>query len=281
MELSIIIPIRDEEESIKPLYFELKDVLDSLTLTYEIIFVENCSTDSSVIEIEAIKLLDKNVWLFSTKGKGGKSEALMVGFKRAAGKYIMTMDGDLQDVPGEIPKFLNKIKDYDMVTGWKQKRKDPTNKLIASKIANKVTNLIARTKVHDMNCGFKLYRRKVIKDLDLKKGFHRYIPMLLTSKGYKIGEVKVKHRKRKYGKSKYGVSRLFRGFYDLIRVLMITKKSFFIYLWVGAFVTILNIFLLWLLIDKFHIPTIISSSLVVGGIFFLKFWIYKITGFTK
>ena len=281
MDISIIIPVRDEEESIASLYLELEKVMSNIGLSYEIIFVDDGSTDSSVREIKAIKLLDKNIWLFSTKEVKGKSQALMIGFKGAAGKWIITMDGDLQDVPSEIPKFLQVIKDYDMVTGWKQNRKDPKNKLIASKIANKVINLIAQTKVHDMNCGFKIYRRKVVKDLELKKGFHRFIPMILKSKGYKVGEVKIKHRKRKYGKSKYGFTRLFTSFYDLIRVLAVIRKNFFSYLWIGAFVTLLNIFLLWLLIDKFYIPTIISSSLVILGIFFFKFWLYKKTGFTK
>jgi len=169
---------------------------------------------------------ESNFKLIQLHRNYGKSAALAEGFKLAEGDYIITMDADLQDDPKEIPKLISKLEEgYDLVTGWKKTRKDPWTKRFPSKIANFVTGLITGVKVHDMNCGLKIYRRAVVKSIDIYGGRHRYIPALAGQKRFRIAEIPVQHHKRQYGVTKYGGSRLFHGFFDLITILFLNRYT--------------------------------------------------------
>nr|MCK4930353.1 glycosyltransferase family 2 protein [Nanoarchaeota archaeon] len=217
MNISIVIPVYNEEKNIIILYKLLKSVLSKYQ--YEMIFVDDGSVDNTSSVIKDISKKDKKVKLISFQRNYGKSDALSAGFDNAKGDIIITLDGDLQDNPKEIPRFIEKLNQgYDLVVGWKFKRKDPLTKIIPSKFFNLLTSFLTKVKIHDMNCGFKAYKKKVIENINVYGELHRYIPALAFWKGYKIGEIKVKHHPRRYGKSKYGVSRLFKGFMDLITV---------------------------------------------------------------
>lgn len=213
--ISIIIPVYNEQDSVKPLYEQLISVLSKLE-NYEIIFVDDGSTDATIERIKEIN--DRNVRAVQFRRNFGKAAALSCGFSNAKGDIIITMDGDLQDDPKEIPRFLEELKKYDMISGWKFKRHDPINKIIPSKLFNWLSIMITGINIHDSNCGFKAYRSYVIKDISLYGELHRYIPALVYWKGYSVGEIKVEHRARMYGKSKYGAERLIKGFLDLITV---------------------------------------------------------------
>jgi len=222
-ELSIIVPVFNEEESVVPLYQKLLSTLEKLGKTYEIIFIDDGSSDQTFAKLEKIKKNNKEIKIIQLQGNFGKASALQAGFDKAKGEYLITMDGDLQDDPREIPKFLKKIDSgHDLVCGWKYKRKDPLEKVVFSKIANFLTRKTTGAKVHDMNCGFKAYRKSVVDNLNLYGEMHRFIPTLAAKKGFKVGEIKVIHHPRKYGKSKYGASRLLRGFFDFITVVFLT-----------------------------------------------------------
>ncbi len=223
IEISVVIPAYNEEKSIKILYQELTNVLKKINQGYEIIFVDDGSTDETFKQINQMHASDKKIKCVRLRKNFGKATALQAGFDHAQGEYLITLDGDLQDDPQEIPQFLKKIKnDDDLVCGWKYKRKDSPAKIIFSKIANFITQKTTGVKIHDMNCGFKAYKRVVIKNLSLYGEMHRYVPALVAQKGFKVGEIKINHRPRKYGKSKYGWGRLLRGFFDFITVIFLT-----------------------------------------------------------
>lgn len=215
--LSIVIPTYNEERNITVLYKELKSVLNKYP--HEIIFVDDGSVDNTFNILKTISEKDRKVKLISFQRNYGKSAALSAGFNNTKGNVIITLDADLQDDPKEIPRFIGKLKQgYDLVVGWKFKRKDPPTKTIPSKFFNILTSVLTKVKIHDINCGFKAYRRDVIKNINIYGELHRYIPVLAFWKGYKVGEIKVEHHPRRYGKSKYGATRLFKGFVDLITV---------------------------------------------------------------
>ena len=217
MNISIVIPVYNEEKNIIILYKLLKSVLSKYQ--YEMIFVDDGSVDNTSSVIKDISKKDKKVKLISFQRNYGKSDALSAGFDNAKGDIIITLDGDLQDNPKEIPRFIEKLNQgYDLVVGWKFKRKDPLTKIIPSKFFNLLTSFLTKVKIHDMNCGFKAYKKEVIKNINVYGELHRYIPAMAFWRGYKIGEIKVKHYPRRYGKSKYGVNRLFKGLMDLITV---------------------------------------------------------------
>ncbi len=221
--LSVIIPVYNEEESIKALCQELLPVLRSLKKTYEIIFVDDGSGDRTIIRLMEIRKGNKDIKIVQLQGNFGKASALQAGFDQARGEYLVTLDGDLQDDPKEIPKFLKKIRNgYDLVCGWKYKRKDSLEKIIFSKVANFFTRKATGVKIHDMNCGFKIYKRAVVESFSLYGEMHRYVPALVARKGFKVGEIKVDHHPRKYGRSKYSLGRLLRGFFDFITVVFLT-----------------------------------------------------------
>ena len=223
-ELSIIIPLFNEEKSISSLYRELKSTLKSFGKSYEIIFIDDGSSDNSWTVLEKLHGKDKDIKGIQFRKNSGKAAALSAGFKYAQGKVIVTMDADLQDDSGEIPKFIKKLDEgYDLVSGWRFERQDPISKTLPSKIFNYLTSRLTRIRIHDFNCGFKACRKEVIKDIELYGELHRYIPVLAHWKGYKVGEMKVKHHPRAHGKSKYGMVRLFRGFTDLLTVTFLTR----------------------------------------------------------
>jgi len=224
-DLSIIIPACNEEENLVELYKRLRSVLSKLDLKYEVIFVDDGSSDNTFSKIKSIQ--DNRIRLIRFQRNYGKAAALSCGFRKSRGEFVITMDGDLQDDPKEIPRFLEKLKEFDMVSGWKSKRRDPISKQLPSKIFNSLTRCITGVKINDFNCGYKGYRSDVVKNISLYGELHRYIPVLAYWKGYTIGEIDVEHHPRVHGKSKYGFERLLRGFLDLITVmfLMLYKKK--------------------------------------------------------
>ncbi len=221
MKLSFIIPVYNEQDSLKQLYSEILENLNNND--YEIIFIDDGSDDDSYNIMKDLASSDKKVKIIRFRRNFGKSAGLYVGFEKATGDIVFTLDADLQDNPKEIPNFIDKIEEgYDLVTGWKQKRKDPINKTWPSKLFNKVTSKIFGLKLHDYNCGFKAFKKEVIKELDIYGEMHRYIPALAQAKGFKVAEITVAHRKRKFGKTKFGAERYLRGFLDLLTVKLIT-----------------------------------------------------------
>lgn len=223
--ISIVIPVFNEAENIKLLYEEIVSVLEILEKDFEIIFVNDGSRDVSQQEMENLFQKDpKRIRGIQFRNHFGKAAALHAGFQLAKGNTIVTMDGDLQDDPRELPKLLVKFNEgYDMVSGWKHKRKDSFVKNNTSKIFNAFTNLISKVKLHDFNCGFKAYKAEVAKGVNLYGELHRYIPVIVASQGYSVGEVEVEHRKRVNGHSKYNGFRFIHGFLDLFTVLFITR----------------------------------------------------------
>lgn len=217
-DISIVIPVYNEEENIGELYAKLSDVLHTITENYEIIFVDDGSTDNTFKVFRTLYKHDGFLKVIRFRRNFGKTAALSAGFKLAEGNIIITMDGDLQDDPLEIPHFIEKLEEYDLIVGWKFNRKDPITKKIPSKIFNKLTAMLSGLNLHDFDCGFKAYRKEVVKNLNIYGELHRYIPALVHWRGYRVGEIKVKHHARKFGKTKYGVARLVKGFLDLITV---------------------------------------------------------------
>ncbi|MFZ2970799.1 MAG: glycosyltransferase family 2 protein [Minisyncoccia bacterium] len=224
-DISIVIPAYDEAENLPVLYEEISQVMKTIAQRYEIIIVNDGSADKTEESIRNLCEKDRDHVLgINFKSNFGKATALKAGFQVAQGDIIITMDADLQDDPKEIPNFIAKIKEgYDLVSGWKRNRKDSFIKNTTSVLFNSVTCFVSRVKLHDINCGFKAYRSEVAKRLDLYGQLHRYIPVMVRNMRYKITEIPVHHRKRKFGKSKYGPIRFINGFLDLLTVMMLTK----------------------------------------------------------
>lgn len=222
--LSLVIPVYNEVESLEELYKKIKKVFDRENISYEIIFVDDGSRDGSPDVEEKTASQDKKVRVVQLNRNYGKAAALTVGFEVARGKYIATMDADLQDEPGEIPEMLRMLQEgYDLVSGWKRKRRDPLTKVLPSRIFNAVTSLFTGVRIHDFNCGLKVYRAEIAKALNIYGGLYRYIPAIVHLMGYRVGEKEVVHHPRKYGRSKYGGRRLYHGFWDLITLLFLSK----------------------------------------------------------
>ena len=224
-EISIIIPAYNEAENLPLLCKEISNVMKNITDDYEIIIINDGSNDQTQEVIEKLFQENKNyIKGIQFRSNFGKASALKAGFSEASGKIIFTMDADLQDDPREIPNFIAKINEgYGLVSGWKQNRQDSFIKNNSSKFFNFVTSLFSKIKLHDFNCGFKAYQSEVAKGLDLYGQLHRYIPVIAGNNGYKITEIPIHHRKRKFGKSKYGPVRFLNGFLDLLTVLVLTK----------------------------------------------------------
>jgi len=222
-DISVLIPVYNEQDSIKTLYSELKENLNEL-YSWEVLFLNDGSTDNSKEIIRNLIKTESNVRQISFLKNKGKSEALNVGFRNCNSTYIVTIDADLQDDPSEINNLINKIDEgFDMVSGWKHNRKDPISKTLPSKIYNFILKTISGIKIHDFNCGLKIYKSDVVKVLNIYGGLHRFIPILVSQNGFSIAEIPVNHRKRKYGISKYGSSRIFHGFFDLITLMFFNK----------------------------------------------------------
>ncbi len=220
MDISVIIPLYNEEESLPELYAWIGRVMDENKFSYEVIFVNDGSTDRSWEVIEDLAAKHEQVRGIKFRRNYGKSPALYCGFKQAQGDVVITMDADLQDSPDEIPGLYKMIKEdgYDLVSGYKQKRYDPLSKTIPTKLFNATARKISGIKnLHDFNCGLKAYRKAVVKNIEVYGEMHRYIPYLAKNAGFdKIGEKVVHHQARKYGKSKFGLNRFFNGYLDLI-----------------------------------------------------------------
>ncbi len=224
IEISVVIPLYNEEQSLKELADQLKNTLVRFGGRYELIFVDDGSTDNSFRVLRDLHFRNNRIKVIRFRRNYGKSAALMVGFQRAQGDYVVTMDADLQDDPAEIPNLIRQIKaGYDVVSGWKKKRHDPITKTLPSKFFNFVTSVMTGVKIHDSNCGLKAYRRDVVKSVNVYGELHRYIPALAHWQGFRIGEVVVQHRARKYGKTKFGTGRFLKGFLDLLTVLFTTR----------------------------------------------------------
>jgi len=226
MDLSIVIPLYNEVESLNELVSWIERVTEENRYTYEIIFVDDGSTDGSWEKINELGDSNQNIKGISLRKNHGKSAALHIGFKEAKGNVVITMDADLQDNPDEIPELYRMIKEdgYEFVSGWKKKRHDPISKRLPSKFFNKTARIVTGIKLHDFNCGLKAYMNEVIKNIEVYGEMHRYIPVLVRRAGYdKIGEKVVHHRKRKYGKTKFGMDRFIKGFLDLMSITFITK----------------------------------------------------------
>ncbi len=224
LDLTLILPVYNERESIPLLYEKLRAVLDSLDMTWEMIFIDDGSTDGSTEVLCALQAKDPGVVVAIQRRNFGKSAALAAGFFLARGDVIVTLDADLQDDPQDIPRLLAKLDEgYDVVVGWKKSRQDPLTKRIPSKIANGVTALVTGIRIHDMNCGLKAYCDVCAKHLTLYGDMHRYIPALAHHNGYRVTEIPVTHHKRQFGKTKYGPGRMLRGGSDFLTVLFLTN----------------------------------------------------------
>ena len=222
--ISIVIPLYNEEESIVPLSHELRKALSRLNTNYEVILIDDGSTDSSLERLKEVTKTDNRFRYISFRKNYGKSAALYVGFKATTGDAVVTMDADLQDDPQEIQNLIKKLEEgYDLCSGWKKKRQDPIIKKISSKFFNYVTRLISGIKIHDFNCGLKAYKKEVVENVKVYGELHRYIPVLAKWQGYTITEVPVMHHPRRYGKTKFGISRFFKGFIDLVTVIFVTR----------------------------------------------------------
>ena len=223
--ITVIIPVYNEVESLKELHKELTAVLSGND-NYELLFVDDGSSDGSINILNELSNSDYHTKVIQFYRNYGKAAALAEGFKVSSGDYVVTMDADLQDDPAEIPNLVAKLEEgYDLVSGWKKTRHDPWTKRWPSKFANIITRLMTGVKIHDMNCGLKIYKQSVVKSLEIYGGRHRYIPALAGQKKFKVGEVAVNHRHRKFGVTKYGGSRLFHGFFDLITILFLNRYT--------------------------------------------------------
>ena len=225
-EISVIIPVLDEEGSVVELARRIGTALDAVGRDFEIIFVDDGSRDATVERVRAAHARDSRVKLVRLRRNFGKAAALCAGFEASSGALLITMDGDLQDEPAEIPRFLEKMEEgYDLVSGWKKDRQDPASKRWPSKLFNWATRRLAQVDLHDFNCGFKAYRREVLDQIAVYGELHRYIPVLASRRGFSVGELAVVHNPREHGRSKYGWDRYYKGLLDLITVLFITKYT--------------------------------------------------------
>jgi glycosyltransferase involved in cell wall biosynthesis len=223
--ISVVIPLLNEEESLPELTIRLKEILSvSARDKYEVIFIDDGSTDNSFQVLRQIHQKDNRFKAIRFRRNYGKSAALAVGFAEAKGDIVITMDADLQDDPKEIPHLIAKLNEgYDLVSGWKKKRHDPFHKTIPSRFFNFVTSTVSGIKLHDFNCGLKAYRKEVVKTLQVYGEMHRYLPALANWDGFRVTEIPVTHHARKFGKSKFGFSRFLKGFLDLLTVLFTTR----------------------------------------------------------
>lgn len=227
LDLTIVLPVYNEQTNIEPLYAELKDVLDGIGLRYEIIFIDDGSTDDSYKIIKAIKMADEQVRAIRFRRNFGQTAALAAGFDHAKGEVIITLDADLQNDPKDIPRLLEKIKEgYDLVSGWRYSRQDPfLLRRLPSMIANKVISFTTDVKLHDYGCTLKAFTKDVVQNIELYGEMHRFIPAIASWMGISIAEIKVNHRPRVSGSSKYGVSRTIRVILDLITVKFLLNYS--------------------------------------------------------
>ena len=217
--ISVVVPLLNEERSLEALYREIADALEPLGHDYEVVFVDDGSTDASLAVLSRLHDETTNVVVIHLRRNFGKAAALQAGFVEARGDLVVTIDADLQDDPAEIPKLLAKLDEgFDLVSGWKTRRNDPLARRLFSRVFNWVTGVISGVHLHDVNCGLKAYRAEVLHGIRLYGELHRFIPVLASYRGYRIAEIPVNHRPREHGRSRYGPERYLRGFFDLLSV---------------------------------------------------------------
>ena len=225
--ISVVVPLYNEERSIALLYGELQAALEPLAASWEAVFVDDGSSDGSFAALTRLHAEHVNVRVVRLRRNFGKAAALAAGFAQAGGEVIVTIDADLQDDPAEIPRLLAKLDEgFDVVSGWKARRRDPLRRRVLSRIFNAVTGRLAGVRLHDMNCGLKAYRGDVAKGLRLYGELHRFIPVLAHYAGYRVGELPVNHRPRGHGRSRYGLERYVRGFFDFLTVSFLNRYRY-------------------------------------------------------
>ena len=226
-EVTVLVPVLDEESTVAELSARVTAVLEGIGRSFELVFVDDGSQDATAEKVRDLHRRDPRVKLVRFRRNFGKAAAITAGVEHSSGRVVVTIDGDLQDVPEEIPRFLDRLEadDLDLVSGWKQDRQDPVSKRYPSKLFNWVTRRLAQVDLHDFNCGFKAYRREVLEQVAVYGELHRFIPVLASRRGFRIGEIQVAHEKRRHGHSKYGWDRLYKGLLDLLTVLFITKYT--------------------------------------------------------
>jgi glycosyltransferase involved in cell wall biosynthesis len=227
LDVSVLVPVLDEAETVEELGSRVAAVLDGLGLRFEIVFVDDGSRDGTAERVRSAHGRDGRIKLVRLRRNFGKAAALSAGFEHSRGRLIVTMDGDLQDDPDEIPRLLAALEagDLDLVSGWKRERRDPAAKRLPSRLFNWVTRRLAGVELHDFNSGFKVYRREVLDQIAVYGELHRYIPVLASRRGFAVGEAPVTHHPRRHGISKYGWDRFYKGLLDLITVLFITRYT--------------------------------------------------------
>jgi glycosyltransferase involved in cell wall biosynthesis len=257
MQISIVIPLLNEAESLPELYDWISRVMEENNFSWEAIFIDDGSTDESWEVIEDLHRKDSRVRGIKFQRNYGKSAALNVGFDAAEGEIVITMDADLQDSPEEIPALRKMIleQDFDLVSGWKAKRYDPISKTIPTKLFNWATRKMSGIELHDFNCGLKAYKKKVIKSIEVYGEMHRYIPVIAKWAGFlKIGEKEVKHQERKFGSSKFGLERFVNGFLDLLTITFVSrfgKRPMHFFGFIGTLMFLLGgMVSIWLIIEK-------------------------------
>ena len=273
--ISVVIPLYNEHESLEELYGRISASLAPMQEDYEIVFVDDGSTDGSFEVLSRLRNEDSRVKVIRFLANSGKAAALQAGFDASSGDYIITMDADLQDDPAEIPALIAALEGgLDLVSGWKKDRRDPLSKRAPSKFFNMVVRYFSRLKLHDFNCGLKAYRREVVQSFRVYGELHRYIPVLAKFNGFRVGEIPVCHHPRKYGSSKYGMKRFIAGFLDLLTVILLTRYTskplhFFgsvglVFCFIGG---IINLYIVWLFGKSGFHNIQGRQPLLVGGVF--------------
>lgn len=276
MDISVVVPLLNEEESLPELEAWIRKVMEANQFSYEIILVDDGSTDGSWAVIESLQQLNPNVKGIKFRRNNGKSAALHVAFQATSGDVVITMDADLQDSPDEIPELYRMIAEekFDLVSGWKKERHDPLGKTLPSKFFNRVTSWISGIPLHDFNCGLKSYKQEVVKSIEVYGEMHRYIPLLAKWMGFKkIGEKVVQHRARKYGYSKFGIERLITGFLDLLSITFIgrfRKRPMHFFGTFGLFIFLIGLLSTgYLGVNKlYYITRNVKAPLIVENPFF-------------
>jgi glycosyltransferase involved in cell wall biosynthesis len=276
-QLSLVIPAYNEAESLPLLLEEIRAVCEAHGIDYEALVIDDGSTDGTFRVVSELNARDPRIHALRFRRNSGKAAALAEGFRRAEGRYIITMDADLQDNPAEIPALIAMLENgADMVSGWKKVRHDPWHKTVPSKLFNAVTSSVSGLRLNDFNCGLKAYRAEVVKTLDLYGEMHRYIPVLAHWDGFRVDEKVVEHRARRFGSSKYGWSRLSNGLFDLVTLVFLhryTRRPMHLFGFIGLLFTLLGVFVLagfgldWLITGQLHVrPLMLAgvASMLVG-----------------
>ena len=267
LDISVVVPLYNEAESLPELVAWIDRVAQENSLSYEIIMVDDGSSDSSWAVIEELRKQNEAIRAISFMRNYGKSAALYCGFEMAQGEVVFTMDADLQDSPDEIPEMRRMILEegYDLVSGWKRKRYDPIGKRWPSKFFNLTARIMSGIRLHDFNCGLKAYRRKVVKAVEVYGEMHRYIPILVKNAGFKrIGEKVVEHHERKYGHSKFGIERMVKGYLDLISITFMShfgRSPMYLFGSLGTLMFLAGfIAVAWIIIEKFTIGAPLTNQ---------------------